>query len=216
MGYLVLTSARHMSQRLYEKFIIYMEDFLEISHPDIIAVREKEFHPKFGWTSYMPFLKLLLSPPAEWSKYGGGSYLPRHLEPETMMVRKLHDLGLETALLGLEVMVSKDPEEARKKLLEEKILSYTLCLPANVPYRIRDRANAIVTKLRTYETKNPVMIPKLGIMAKARLAKVYFGLKKVMDRSADELSLEVKPSSVAGRTAAKGASSKGIYIIGVL
>ena len=120
-------------------------------------------------------------------------YVSRHLEPETVMVRKLYNLGIETALLGLEVMVSKDPEEARKKMLEAKVLSYMLCLPANVPYRIRDRANAIVTKIRTYEIKNPVMIPKLSVMAKARLAKIHFGLKKVMDRTAEELNLEVRP-----------------------
>ena len=71
LGYLVLTSARHMSQRLYEKFIIYMEDFIEIANPDVIALREKEFHPKFGWTSYVPFLKLLLSPPTDSSRYVG-------------------------------------------------------------------------------------------------------------------------------------------------
>ena len=132
------------------------------------------------------------------------------------MVRKLHDLGIETALLGMEVMVSKDPEEARKKLLDEKILSYALCLPANVPYRIKDRANAIVTKLRTYENKNPVMIPKLSIMAKARLAKMHFGLKKVMDRTAEELSLEVKPTKVASRSSNSKRSGKGVYVIGIL
>ena len=184
---------------------------MEVAIPAVIALREKEFHPKFGWTSHLPFLKLLLSPPAESSRYGFAS---RHMEPETIMVRKLHDIGIETALLGLEVMVCKDPEEARKKLLEEKILSYALCLPANIPYRIRDRANAVVTKLRTYETKNPVMVPKLGIMAKARLAKMHFGLKKVMDRSAEELILEVRPSKVATRSKKPGSS--GVYIIGIL
>ena len=117
----------------------------------------------------------------------------KRLGPENLMVRKLHNLGAETALLGLEVMVSKDPEEARKRMLEEKILSYALCLPANVTYRIRERANGIVTKLRTHKTKNPVVIPKLSIMAKARLAKMHFGLKKVMDRTAEDLDLEVRP-----------------------
>ena len=130
------------------------------------------------------------------------------MEPE---VRKLHTLGIETALLGLEVMVSKDPEEARKKMLEEKVLSYALCLPANMPYRIKDRANAIVTKLRTYETKNPVVLPKLSIMAKARLAKIHFGLKKVMDRTAEELNLEVRPPpKVLSR------KKSGFFIAGII
>ena len=132
----------------------------------------------------------------------------RRMEPE---VRKLHTLGIETALLGLEVMVSKDPEEARKKMLEEKVLSYALCLPANMPYRIKDRANAIVTKLRTYETKNPVVLPKLSIMAKARLAKIHFGLKKVMDRTAEELNLEVRPPpKVLSR------KKSGFFIAGII
>ena len=136
----------------------------------------------------------------------------RRLEPENMMVRKLHTLGIETALLGLEVMVTKDPEEARKKMLDEKVLSYALCLPANVPYRIRERANAVVTKLRTYETKNPVVIPKLSIMAKARLAKIHFGLKKVMDRTAEELNLEVRPPPrVLSR-----AKKSGFFIAGII
>ena len=68
LGYLVLTSATHMSQRLYEKFIIYMEEFMEIANPDVIALREKEFHPKFGFSSFMPFLKLLLSPRVDTSR----------------------------------------------------------------------------------------------------------------------------------------------------
>ena len=136
-----------------------------------------------------------------------GMYTQR-VEPE---VRKLHTLGIETALLGLEVMVSKDPEEARKKMLEEKVLSYALCLPANMPYRIKDRANAIVTKLRTYETKNPVVLPKLSIMAKARLAKIHFGLKKVMDRTAEELNLEVRPPpKVLSR------KKSGFFIAGII
>lgn len=185
---------------------------MEMASPHVIALREKEFHPKFGFSSLFPFLKLLLSPPVESSRYATG-YAPRRLEPETIMVRKLHDLGIETALLGMEVMVLKDPEEARKKLLEEKVLSYALCLPASMPYRIRDRANVIVNKLRTCGTKTPVMIPKLGIMAKARLAKMYFGLKKVMDRSAEELNLEVKPTKVASRTK-KNPSE--VYVIGFI
>ena len=181
---------------------------MEISNPDVIALREKEFHPKFGWSSCMPLLKLLLSPPAEYSR---GGFMSRHWEPESMMVKKLHDLGIETALLGMEVMVSKDPEEARKKLLEEKILSYALCLPASIPMRIRDRANKIVTQLRTLGTKVPVMIPKLSIMARARLAKMYFGLKKVMDRSAEDLSLEVRPSKMSGKS--KSRYNKEFYLI---
>ena len=140
-----------------------------------------------------------------------GAY-PRRLEPENRMVHKLHTLGIETALLGLEVMVSKDAEEARKKMLEEKILSYALCLPANVPYRIRDRANAIVTKLRTYETKNPVVIPKLSVMTKARLAKIHFGLKKVMDRTAEDLNLEVRPPPKVPSRAKKS----GFFIAGII
>ena len=116
------------------------------------------------------------------------------------MVRKLHELGIETALLAMEVMVLKDPVEARKKLTEEKILSYTLCLPANLPYCIRERANVIANKLHTCGQDPPYNIPKLEIMAKARLAKMYFGLKKVMDRNADELNLEIKPTKVVPRT----------------
>ena len=192
-----------------------MEDFLHKASPRIIALREKEFHPKFGFSAHFPFLKLLLSPPVESARYGSG-YVPRvrSVEPETIMVRRLHELGIETALLAMEVMVLKDPIEARKKLTDEKILSYALCLPANLPHHIRDRANVIANKLRTCGQDPPYNIPQLEIMAKARLAKMYFGLKKVMDRNADELNLEIKPTKVVPRTKKKDPSE--VYIIGII
>ena len=95
-------------------------------------------------------------------------------------------------LFVIQVMAGSNPYKARRQLLEEKLLSYALCLSANIHRRLLPSARIAVNSLRSNSTK-PVPIPKLSIMARAKLASIHFGLKKVMDRSAEELKLEVSP-----------------------
>ena len=110
-------------------------------------------------------------------------------------------LSLETMLFVVQVMTTLDPYRARRQLLEEKLFSYALCLSANVPGALLPGARRVVKALRSDSAK-PVPVPKLNIMARARLGAIHFGLKKVLDRTAEELKLEVSPLPIStGRTA---------------
>lgn len=189
---MVISSARHMSRKLREKFIVFMEDFFKTANIDEIVKVEKETsHPGLGWESFLPTVKVIFSSPKNAPTPHG--VFSRRFDPEARLLEHLQDVSFETILFALEAMISRDSEVARKKLLEEKVLSYTLCIPANVSSRLLPRAKRVVTMLRG-GVKVPLLIPKLSLMARARLAKIHFGLKRVMDRSVDDIKLEIKPT----------------------
>ena len=188
---MVISSSRYLSRKLREKLISFMEDFFDTASVDEIAKIEKSSpRPGLGWATYMPTVRLIYTSPSEGDATGTG---PTKIVREGHLLEQLKELSFESALFALEMMVTKDPERARKKLLEEKILSYTLCVPANVPVRGLPRANRVVAKLRE-GVKVPLLIPKLSLMARARLAKTHFGLKRVMDRTVDDIKLEIRPT----------------------
>lgn len=187
LAHLVMTSVHVMARKVTEKLVLFMETFLQSTTPNAIQELEKSRHPHAGWTPFFPYLKVLLSPMK--SKPDVKS---RVNDFESVTISRLLDLSMETMLFVIQVMSATNPYKARRQLLEEKTLPYALCLPANVPRRLLSSARAVVSELRKDSVK-PVPIPKLNMMARAKLGTIHFGLKKVMDRTADELKLEVSP-----------------------
>ena len=189
LAHLVTTSVHVMSKKVTEKLVLFMEEFLSVTSPSTIQELERERHPRTGsWTPFFPYLKVLLSPARI------SSDLKTHTvnRSESATIARVMELSVETMLFVVQVMATGHPYQARRQLLEEKALSYALCLSANVPQRLVSRARCVVAALRSDSSK-PVPVPKLNIMARAKLAAVHFGLKKAMDRSAEELKLEVSP-----------------------
>lgn len=187
LAHLVISSVHVMSRKVTEKLVAFMDDFLRNTSPRTIMELEKARHPRCGWTPFLPYLKVLLSPPKVKSKVRASVNYS-----ESMTISRLIDLSLETMLFTVQVMATGNPYRARRQLLEERILTYALCLSANVPRYLLSNAKSVVTALRSDSSK-PVPIPKLSIMARAKLATIHFGLKKVMDRTAEEMKLEVSP-----------------------
>ena len=165
----------------------FFEDFLSKTTPSTIDRLEKRRRSNSSWTPFLPYLKVLLSPVQL-----NADLKTSVNRSEKATILHLMNLGVETMLFVMQVMSVSDPYKARRQLLEEKILSYALCLSANVPRKLLPSARAVVSALRSDSSK-PVPIPKLNIMARAKLASVHFSLKRVMDRQADELKLEVSP-----------------------
>jgi hypothetical protein len=176
-----------MARKITEKLVTFMEEFLYSTSPSTIHEMQNTHNPPLGWSPFFPYLKILLSP-----LKAKPDVKSRVNDFESVTISRLLELSMETMLFVVQVMSIASPYKARKQLLEEKILPYALCLSANVPRRLLPGARSVVTTLRSDSAKS-VPIPKLGIMARARLGTVHFGLKKVMDRSIEELKLEVSP-----------------------
>ena len=187
LAHLVMTSVHVMARKVTEKLVIFMDAFFQTTNAKVVHELEKTRHPHAGWTPFFPYLKVLLSP-----MKSRPDVKSRVNEVESVTISQLLDLSMETMLFVIHVMAIASPYKARCQLLEEKTLPYALCLPANVPRRLVSSARAVVSELRKDSAK-PVPIPKLNVMARAKLGAIHFGLKKVMDRTADELKLEVSP-----------------------
>ncbi len=87
-------------------------------------------------------------------------------------------------------MCCGDINVVRRNLMEEKLLGYVFCLPSNVPEELQERARNLCVVLRKDSAK-PVPLPKLNVIARAKLAVMSIGLKKVLDRNAKDLKLEL-------------------------
>lgn len=182
-----MTSVHVMARKVTEKLVLFMEEFLCSTTPSTILEMEKARHPHLGWTPFFPYLKVLLSPPK-----AKPDVKSRVNDFESVTISHLLDLSMETMLFVLQVKCKSSPYEARRQLLEEKVLPYALCLSANVSRQLLPGARIVTSALRSDSAK-PVPIPKLNFMARAKLASVYFGLKKVTHSTAEELKLEVSP-----------------------
>ena len=91
-------------------------------------------------------------------------------------------------------MCCGDANIARRNLLDEKLLGYVFCLSTNVPEELQERARNLCSSLRRDSVK-AVPLPKLHVIAKSKLAVMRLGLKKVMDRNAKDLKLELSTVS---------------------
>ena len=129
-----------------------------------------------------------------------------------MLIRKLHLLSMETFLIVLQVMIQHDPDGALFSLRNRKLLEYFLCLPQNVPDTLRERAKDAVELLRTAKKATTIPVPKLNIMVRAYFAKNHFGLKKVIDMSADDIRMEVSPPPLPPNVVVQGKGDPPAYM----
>lgn len=186
LAHLVMSSGGYMSRKVVEKLLYLMQDFLSDTQPSDVHSLEMERHRASSWTIFFPYLKALLSPKIKVDL--------RSNKMDQEVHARLQDCSLETMLFVLQVMCSGDPNIARHNLLDEKLLMYVFCLPSNVPRKLQSRARELCAILRKDSIK-PVPLPKLNVIARAKLAVMHVGLKKVMERSAKDLKLELMPTS---------------------
>ena len=84
-------------------------------------------------------------------------------------------LSQRTILLSLRNMLGRDNH--RTVLLREGLEDYVTCLPQYVPPSLREEARELVRIVASGVQLQP---PKLVNLAKAKLAKMHFGLQRVV------------------------------------
>ena len=148
-----------------------MSNLLETVPP--ADLRRYEEKVRVVWGTFLPFMQFLYKPvisidrdTKERSEINNAGDLRHNLHIHCCNVL-LH--GLENTLgrqLHLEV------------LLKERLLDYTMCLPAVLPGECQPRARSLVNELGKHRQLQP---PSLCTLAKAHIAKTFCGLQPVME-----------------------------------
>ncbi len=153
LAQIILVSPQLIPKGLQQQIYNFMADFLQkATYQDIM---EGEIKQHCIWTTLVPYVKLLYHP----SSSSSG----------------LDMLSLQTILLSLQNMLGR--ENHIKILLSEGLEDFITCSPSYVPESLKPQAKEMVQIVRSGMQLQP---PKLVNLAKAKLAKMYFGLESVM------------------------------------
>ncbi|KAL5516780.1 hypothetical protein EMCRGX_G002193 [Ephydatia muelleri] len=102
--------------------------------------------------------------------------------------KNLQMMCIETHVLFFQVILIGERE--RKRMVDQGLMDYVICLPSVLPVgsRAQQRAKDLVTMLGKEMHLQP---PSLNTMARARLAATHFGLDRVLKAPVQELLSEV-------------------------
>lgn len=152
-----------------------MEEFLKkATHQDLMEGEVKQW---YVWSTFLPYIKLV--------------YLPESSpSPSCEVTRQLHMLSLRTVLLSLQNMLGRDNH--REVLFKEGLEDYVMCMPAYVPEILRGQAKKLVEIAVGWRTLQQP--PKLVNLVKAKLAKMHFGLQRVVEMTVGEIVSETLPT----------------------
>ncbi len=101
-------------------------------------------------------------------------------------------LSLQTILMSLQNMLGR--ENHIKILLSEGLEDFITCSPSYVPESLKPQAKEMVQIMRSGMQLQP---PKLVNLAKAKLAKMYFGLESAMNTTVGDLISTVSPPKIS-------------------
>ena len=162
----MLVSPQLLPPDLHDIIHTHMSTFLITATPSVVTEREQE--NGFFWCIFLPFLKLLYIPTP--------SFVTRtDCDLDEVSLSSLWLLGIESAIFGLQCMLAND--RCRGGLLKEGLIDYFVCLPGHVPPQLQEKARTLVASLGTHVQLQP---PSLGVLARAKLAKMHFGLEKMI------------------------------------
>ena len=150
-----------------------MTEFLSTRPYDTVLKWEIDY--SFSWSTLLPIVNML--------------YIPTSCTSSSGVLRTLQLLSLETILFGLQVMLSR--ENHRKVLIREGLFDYARCSPAHVPESLRPQAERIVSIISPSTSNQTQSPPSLLVMTKAHLAKMHFGLERVLTLSVGQLVSEI-------------------------
>ena len=165
LAQLVLMSLKEIPPSLYQPILSFMEEFLQT--PNYIEVTMQELKKTFVWTTFLPYVRLLYTQ-----------------NEETELASALKLCSLEIVLLGLHSMLRR--ENHCRVILNEGLVDYIVCLPSHVPETLRSKARGLI-QLLSSEGNITVHPPRLINLAKAKLAKMYFGLEFVLSTPVSEI-----------------------------
>ena len=171
LAQLVLMSLREIPPFLYQPILSVMEEFLLT--PDYIEVTMQELKRTFVWTTFVPYIRLL---------YTRDEIGCRPEEVE--LVSALRSRSLQIVILGLHSMLARDNH--CRVVINEGLVDYVVCLPPHVPQDLRSQVTGLV-QLLSSQGDSVVRPPRLLSLAKAKLAKMYFGLEFVLVTPVNEI-----------------------------
>lgn len=160
------------SEDLLQHIVHFMEVFLSTTPYNSLKKCESENCEV--WYYLLPYIKLV--------------YFPEPVERRSDLMDRLHMLCMQTVLLSLQIILGRDINW--KILVKESLEDFVTCMPACLPPgTLREKAKDIVAEIRSGD--HHVCPPKLINLAKAKLAKLYFGLEKIVNMSVSEIVNEV-------------------------
>eukprot|EP00731_Ephydatia_muelleri_P024376 Em0016g647a len=168
LAQLVLMSLKEIPPSLYQPILSFMEEFLLT--PNYIADAMQEVNG-FVWTTFLPHVRLLYTQ-----------------EEEIELASALKLCSLEIVLLGLHSMLRR--KNHCMVILNEGLVDYIVCLPSHVPETLRSKAQGLI-QLLSSEGNIAVHPPRLINLAKAKLAKMYFGLEFVHSTPINEIMKKI-------------------------
>ena len=168
LAQLVLQSPHLIQPDLLEKMAQHAETFLQMVTPtELMEYEEKR---RFSWSVFFPYVNLIYLPSTPLGRAGAAA------EEHSVLLHKLQLMAIESILFWLHNTLGR--ESHREILIKENLLDYVVCVPWYVPKALQGKARALISMLASH---TPVEPPRLSILAKARLSKMYFGLKKMME-----------------------------------
>lgn len=179
LAQIVLASPQHIPEEFKTHIHSFMESFLSNASYTYQSIQEGEVKHWYVWSTFIPYIKLIYLP------------VPRLQQPEPQendIMWKLHMLSLQTILLSLQNMLSRDNH--REVLLTEGLEDYITCIPSYLPESLRDQAKELVQIVGAGTQLQP---PKLVHLVKAKLAKVHFGLDRIVTMTVGEIISEILP-----------------------
>ena len=152
-----------------------MESFLQANSYQ--KIRDAEISNGYDCSIFLPYVKL--------------AYVPNVPQTEGS-IGKLQLVSLKMAVFALQNMLGR--ESCRKHLLKEELLDYVICMPQYVPHSLRPQAEELV-QMVVSSPDIPEGPPKLLNLAKAKLAKMHFGLEQVLSLSVSKIVSKAIPVS---------------------
>ena len=144
-----------------------MSEMLETTSLADIRLYEKKMVTV--WGTFLPYLQYLYKPTVR-KKFNATTDDQENAKAE------LYISCCNVLLHGLENALDRDIH--LEVLLKERLLDYTMCLPAVLPGECQPRARSLVNELGKHRQLQP---PSLCTLAKAHIAKTFCGLQPVME-----------------------------------
>ena len=153
---------------LLQQVVNLMSDVLEAASPAEIGQ-----HDRSWWLSFLPYFQYLYKPSTIRSVTAEKS-----VSDGEDVGTKLHISCCNVLLYGLEAVFGRYVDHHLEIFVKERLLDYTVCLPAVLPGECQPRARSLVNELGKHRQLQP---PSLCTLAKAHIAKAFCGLQPVME-----------------------------------
>eukprot|EP00731_Ephydatia_muelleri_P001518 Em0001g1518a len=174
----MLCATRHSFSRQYLQINELLDQLLRDADAEELHKSERELGCVLN--KYVPYLRVAYMPYNAKQSVQACGPDPRY--------RNLQMMCIEVNVLFFQVTLRGERE--RKRIVDQGLIDYVICLPSVLPdgSRAQQRAKDLVVMLGKEMHLQP---PSLMTMARARLAVAHFGLDKVLKTPVQELLSEV-------------------------